>query len=111
MVRLLVLLLAITLPGPIARAYAGEHVSMCHARSVRDLMARELHNRDYYAHIIPQLIEEVPYAGANTALCDVMDVTLVYDARVMIGAPLGLCQRHLFRVRAVPNGFVVDYLR
>jgi hypothetical protein len=111
MVRLVSALLAIVLLGSVSRAQAGEHQSMCRVRSVRDVMARELHKRDYYARIIPQLIEEVPDGGANTVLCDVTDWTLIYDARVVVGVPLGLCQRHVFRVRAVPYGFVVEYLR
>jgi hypothetical protein len=111
LVTLLLLLVTIALPGLAARAQAGEHASICHDRSVRDVMAQELHKRDYYARVIPDLIAEVPDAGGNSVVCDVMDWTVVYDARVVAGAPIGHFERHLFRVRAVMNGFVVGWLR
>jgi hypothetical protein len=111
MVRLVVLLFAIALLGPVPPANAGEHEPICQVRSVRDVMARELHKRDYYARIDPRLIGEIPDAVRNTVLCDVMAWTLVYDARAVAGAPLGHFERHLFRVRAVSNGFVVRWLR
>ena len=113
MVRLvtLLLLVAIALPVPAPRANAGEQESICHVRSVREVMARELHKGDYYARVIPDLIAEIPDTGANTVLCDVMDWSVEYDARVAAGVPIGRFERHMFRVRAVSNGFVVGLLR
>ncbi|HEX3404886.1 MAG TPA: hypothetical protein VHT74_31625 [Acetobacteraceae bacterium] len=111
MVRLAVLLVAMCLLVPVSRARAGEYPSICRAQSVLDVMAREIHKRDYYARIEPRLVDEVPEAAQNTVWCGVVVWSLRYDARFAVGVPLGLCEQHAFRVRALSNGYVVRYLR
>jgi hypothetical protein len=74
-------------------------------------MAREVHKRDYYARIEPRLVGEVPDATQNTVLCGVPVRTLSYDVRRAFGVPILRCEQHDFRVQALSNGFVVQYLR
>ncbi len=110
MARLIALLLVVPMLWPVARAQAGEDQSICRIRTVQDVMARELHKLEYYARVLPQVSHEVPESIPTTVLCEVTAFTLVYDARVAADAPLGHFEQHLFRVRAVSNGFVVRYL-
>jgi hypothetical protein len=92
-------------------ASAGELRPICTVPSVLDEFARELHKRDYYARIVPPLVDEYPYAAPNTVLCGVTVSTLSYDAYRADGIPLGRCEHYAFSVRALSNGFVVRYLR
>jgi hypothetical protein len=97
--------------APAPHAWAGEHQPICRVPSVLDQMALELRKRDYYGRIEPHLVEEVPEVAGTTVWCGVVVWTLSYDARVADGLPLGRCELHAFRVRALSNGFVVRYLR
>jgi hypothetical protein len=97
--------------APLSHAAAGELRAICLAPSVVDEMAREIHQRDYYAHIEPALIDEFPDRGSNTVQCAVTVWTLTYDARRADGVPLGRCETHAFSVQALSNGFLVRYLR
>jgi hypothetical protein len=96
--------------APLSPAAAGQSRPICLVPSVLDEMARELHQRDYYAHLEPGLIDEFPGAATNTVQCAVTVWTLTYDTRRAGGAPLGRCETHTFSVQALANGFLVRYL-
>lgn len=110
MIRLCVLFALMLFLAPLPHAVAGELGPICRVPSVLDVMAREVHKRDYYARIVPRLINEVPDTAPNTVWCGVTVWTLSYDARIADGHPLGRCEQHAFRVQALLNGFVVSYL-
>ena len=97
--------------APLSHASAGELRAICLAPSVVDEMARQIRQRDYYAHIEPGLIDEFPEASTNTVQCAVTVWTLTYDARRADGVPLGRCETHAFSVQALSNGYLVRYLR
>ena len=104
-------MLALTLAlAPWSRASAGVPELICRVPSVLDVMAREVHKRDYYGRIEPRLIDQFPYAAPNTVLCGVTVWTLSYDAHRADGIPIGRCEQYGFSVQALSNGFVVRYL-
>jgi hypothetical protein len=93
------------------QAEAGERGPICRVPEVLDVMTREIRRRDYYAFIDARLIDEVPEPAPNTVWCGVTVRTISYDARIAPDFPLRKCERHIFRVRALLNGYVVRYLR
>lgn len=99
----LILLLLST--GPVR---AGE--AICRNPSVVEFMTLVLHEHDHYARLDPCFIEEYPTNTTNTVLCNVTVQTLTYNAQLQARRPLRRCERHLFRARALPNGFRVDYM-
>lgn len=111
MIRSCVLLALVLFLAPVPDANAGNQGPICRVPSVVDVMARELHKRDYYAQIVPRLIDEAPESARNTVWCGVTVSTQTYDARSADGFPLKRCEQHAFRVKALSNGFVVSYLR
>jgi hypothetical protein len=105
---MLALILAL---APFSCARAGALEPICRVPSVVDVMAREVHKRDYYGRIEPDLIDQFPYAAPNTVLCGVPVWTLSYDAHLADGIPLGRFEQYGFTVQALSNGFLVRYLR
>jgi hypothetical protein len=93
------------------RAWAGENEPICRTPSVLELMGREVRKRDHYAHIEPYLVAEVPDSAPNVVLCGAPFWTLSYDARRGVGVAFLCYEQHEFRVHALSNGFVVQYLR
>ncbi len=93
------------------RIQAGEPRSICRNPSVLAFIGLELQKLDHYARINPCRVEEYPSTAEDTVQCGIAVRTVTYNAALQAGVPLGRCERHVLRVRALPNGFVVDYLR
>lgn len=90
---------------------AGDSGPICRVPSVVDVMRRELHRRDHYAHIERQWIKEYPGLSLNVVLCGVSALTLRYDAASSDDVPLRYVTSHEFRVLALPDGYVVKFVR
>ena len=90
---------------------AGEPQSICRNPSVLTFIGLELQKRDHYARVVPCLVEEFPTAAQDIVQCGIAVRSVTYNAALRPDVPFGRCENHAFRVRALPNGFVVDYLR
>jgi hypothetical protein len=110
-IRYGVLLALILLLAPVACANAGEPTPICRVPSVLEVMAREVHRRDYYARIDRRLVDEFPDTPPNTVWCGVTVSTLSYGVYFADGRPLWRCEQYAFSVRALEIGFVVRYIR
>jgi hypothetical protein len=107
-VLLLVLLL---FAGFATHARAGAPGPICRVPSVVDVMTRELRQRDPYARVDWRLIAEYPSAAPDVVLCGVLAQTVRYDASRSANVPLRYSALHEFRVRAVLDGYVVNFER
>jgi len=103
-------LLALLLLMPMTRAFAGDLRPVCETPSVLEVMARELHKRDYYIKFEPHQIAEVPDAAPNSVWCGITVWRIGYDARIADGLPILSWEQHAFRIQVLSNGFVVRYL-
>jgi hypothetical protein len=92
-------------------ARAGGPGPICRAPSVIDVMTRELRRRDPYVRVDRRLIAEYPSAAPDVVLCGVLAQTLRYDASRNDGLPVRYSALHEFRVRAVLDGYVVNFER
>jgi hypothetical protein len=104
----LALVLMLTL---VRLAHADEKPPVCLVPSVVDEMAREISQRDYYAHVDWRLVAEYPLTAPNSVWCGATVSTRSYDVYRFGGMPLWRCEQYAFSVTAVSGGFVVRYLR
>jgi hypothetical protein len=110
-VSLFVLVLLLLFAGLAPHARAGESPPICRAPSVIDVMTRELRRRDPYVRIERRLIAEYPGVAPNIVICGVLAQTLRYDASRNNGLPVRYSALYEFRVRAVLDGYVVQFER
>ncbi len=105
------LLLLLLFAGFAPHARAGKPGPICREPSVIDVMTRELRRRDPYVRVERRLIAEYPSVTPDVVLCGVLAQTLRYDASRSDGVPLRYSALHEFRVRAVLDGYVVEFER
>jgi hypothetical protein len=97
--------------APGAFAWAGQPQPVCRVSEVLDVISLELHKREIYIRIDPDLVWQQPTADRTVVRCGVCALVATYDMPSFGERPLRTCEQHAFDVRALPNGFIVQFLR
>ncbi len=111
MVRMAMAFMAMLMLVPGASAWAREPQPICRLPTVLDVISLELHKREIYIRIDPNLVWQEPTADRTVVRCGVCALVATYAMPSFGERPLLTCEQHAFDVHAMPNGFVVQLLR
>lgn len=103
----MLLLLSISAGTPARATQVGP---VCRQPSVIDEITREVRARNYYGTVDPKLVTEQPTADPRVVRCDVCVQSAPFDTTRFGDQPIQNCLAHVFKVRILPNGFVVNDL-
>ena|ERR1700733_1417297 len=92
-------------------AWAGQQQPVCRVATVLDVMSLELQKREIYIRIDPDLVWQEPTAHRTVVRCGVCALIATYEMPRFGERPRRTCEQHAFDVRALPYGFVVEFLR
>jgi len=111
MVRMAMAFTAMLMLAPRGSPWAGEPQPICRVSTVLDVISLELHKREIYIRIDPNLVWQEPTVDRTVVRCGVCALVATYAMPSFGERPLLTCEQHAFDVHALPNGFVVEFLR
>lgn len=91
-------------------AIAGDPGPICREASVVDEITREVHNRNYYSTVNPELITETPTADPQFVHCQVCVQLAPYNTLRFGDHPVARCVEQGFEIHIMPGGFIVNGL-